>query len=305
MYQDEKTIVVQCGREISSEEIETILCAVDDLGKLSRKTLAEAICEQLGWFTATGSYKVDACMKLLERLEARGILKLPAKRQKRGGPVSFLKEALPVDADECREISGSLSDIGPVKLQVVSEHDELSAWNEMVARYHYLGYCKPIGCFLRYFIKAPGVGILGCMLFAGAARSLTTRDAWIGWTPRQRLSNLAWVINNSRFLILPSVRISHLASHVLGQLERRVSDDWEKQWGYRPVLMETFVDPLHFRGTCYKAANWQYLGNSTGVGLPRRGRVYQTTAKMLFVRPLVTDFRAYLCSDRLVGRVWE
>jgi hypothetical protein len=202
------------------------------------------------------------------------------------------------------EVAGKLGDIGPVSLELVEGEPEVSAWNGLVARYHYLGCRKPIGCFLRYFISAAGHGILGCVLFAGAARALASRDAWIGWSPRQRLRNLAWVINNSRLLILPTVRVAHLASHVLGQVERRVARDWESRWGYRPVLMESFVDPRRFRGTCYQAANWQYLGNTTGEGLARRGRLYQSSAKMLFVRPLVADFRAQLCSDQLLGRVW-
>jgi hypothetical protein len=201
------------------------------------------------------------------------------------------------------EVAGKLGDIGPVSLKLVEDEREEAACNALVARYHYLGYRKPIGCFLRYLISAPGVGLLGCVIFAGAARALTIRDAWIGWSSRQRLRNLAWLINNTRLLILPSVRVAHLASHVLGQVERRVAQDWESCWGYRPVLMESFVDPQRFRGTCYRAANWQYLGNTTGEGLARRGRPYQTTAKMLFVRPLAADFRAQLCSEQLIGRV--
>lgn len=295
---------IQCGREITAAEIEKIRSTVTDLGRLSRSSIIEAVCEELQWFAATGAYKIEACTKLLGKLEAQGFLELPDKRKPGGVPRQNLKDTLPqVNKAQGLEVVGKLGDIGPINLTMVENDRDVSSWNALVARYHYLGYSKPIGCFMRYFVCAPEVGILGCVLFAGAARSLTFRDAWIGWTSRQRLRNLAWVINNVRFLILPSVRVIHLASHVLGQLERRVALDWEQRWGYRPVLMESFVDPSAFRGTCYRAANWQYLGNTTGEGLARRGRSYQTTAKMLFVRPLVADFRSHLCADRLTGRV--
>jgi hypothetical protein len=141
-------------------------------------------------------------------------------------------------------------------------------------------------------------------LLAGAAKAIRTRDEWIGWSRQQRQRNLAWVINNSRFLIMPWVRVLHLASHVLGQLSRRVADDWECQWGYRPVLMETFVDSRRYRGTCYKAANWQELGETTGEGLARRGKQYHSTPKKIFVKPLIPEFRDHLCAQALEGRVW-
>jgi hypothetical protein len=295
---------VQCGREITAEELDKIRTAVADLRRLSRREIAEAVCEELQWFAATGSYKMEACTKLLLKLEAHGVLKLPERRTSGGRPHCRRPgAALPEESlGQETEVAGNIGDIGPVHIEVVEGDRAVEDWNALVSRHHYLGYRQPIGCFLRYLISSPS-GILGCALFAGAARALSVRDAWIGWSPRQRLCNLGWVVNNTRLLILPWVRVSCLASHVLGQLERRVARDWESRWGYRPVLMESFVDPVAFRGTCYKAANWQYLGNTTGEGLARRGRSYQTTSKMLFVRPLTADFRAQLCSHQLTGRV--
>jgi hypothetical protein len=141
------------------------------------------------------------------------------------------------------------------------------------------------------------------VLFSGAAKALRARDQWIGWTEQQRLRNLAWVINNSRFLIFSWVRIKNLASHVLGQIERRIGQDWERHWGYRPVLMETFVDPRHYEGSSYKGANWILLGETTGEGLVRQGKIYTTSPKKIFVKPLVKEFRTLLCSESLKGRV--
>jgi len=169
-------------------------------------------------------------------------------------------------------------------------------------RYHYLGYSKPFGYVMRYFIRNDNK-ILGCILFAGAAKSMTARDRWIGWTEDQRLKNLAWVINNSRFLIFPWVNIKNLASHALGKAARSLRDDWQKRWGYQPVLMETFVDPELYRGTCYQASNWEYLGMTTGQGLARKGRTYTTSPKKIYVRPLVKNFRRILCNENLIGKV--
>lgn len=144
-------------------------------------------------------------------------------------------------------------------------------WNEYVSRYHYLGYKRPFGCFLRCFVQSPQ-GLLGCLMFQGASKALRSRDRWIGWTQTQRLRNLPWVINNTRFLIFPWVQLKNLASHILGQVARRIREDWQDRWGYSPVLMETFVDPHHYQGSCYKGANWQYLAMSTGDGLVRKGK---------------------------------
>ena len=124
-----------------------------------------------------------------------------------------------------------------------------------------------------------------------------------GWDARSRLHNLPWVIDNSRFLIFPHVRIPHLASHALGQLARRVRADWQRQWGFSPLLMETFVDPRRYAGTCYRAAGWQLLGETSGHGLARPGKSYRSTPRLVLVKPLAEDFRHLLCAAPLPGRV--
>ncbi|MCP3680411.1 MAG: DUF4338 domain-containing protein [Gammaproteobacteria bacterium] len=294
--------IIQSGREITPEEIHNIMETAREFRWLSRKELAMTISEHLEWFTASGGNKVDACMKLLMKLEGMGLLSLPLKQEryqlrKCGERVSITNRTEPGD-----EIRGEITEIGEVKLEAVNNKEAKSLWNEYVDRYHYLGYKQPFGYHLRYFIKT-GSRIVGCILLAGAAKALGVRDKWIGWTDSQRIGNLAWVVNNTRYLILPWVKIKNLASHVLGQLSRYASIDWEARWGYKPVLIETFVDSRYYRGSCYRAANWQYLGNTTGEGLARIGKRYTTTPKMIFVKPLVKDFRAQLCSDKLTGRV--
>lgn len=293
--------IVQCGREITIEELSEIKETVELFPKLSRRELARTLCENLQWLTASGGYKRDACLNLLNKLEAEGVVRLPEKREiridgQRQKAISMTNRTAPQSAIAC-----DLKDLGSVSVEVVKDKESLGLWNEYVSRYHYLGYKKPFGTFLRYFIVCDR-GLLGCLLFAGAAKALGVRDKWIGWTDNQRLRNLAWVINNTRFLIFKWVRVKNLASHVLGQVSCRICEDWHTRWGYRPVLMETFVDPGKYRGSSYKASNWKYLGMTTGEGLVREGKKYTTTPKMIFVKPLAHDFRSLLCSDELKGR---
>jgi hypothetical protein len=291
--------IIQCGRKISDQEIEQIKETVELCWRLSRYELARTIAENLGWYTASGSLKVDACVKLLEKLQAEGVLQLAEKRclskpNKRSIPIT--PRSAPAANIDCK-----LKQLDFVKLQIVSGAQETKLWQEYVKRYHYLGYKKPFGYYLHYFIGSDR-GILGCMLFSGAAKSIGVRDRWIGWTPAQRLRNLAWVINNSRFLIFPWVKVTNLASHVLGQIHKQVRGHFKQRWGFCPVLLETFVDPQRYRGICYQAANWRYLGMTSGLGLVRQGKSYATSAKKIFVKPLVKEYRQLLCCEDLVGR---
>lgn len=291
MLQREEGRAVQCGREINRDDIVQIQETVATFGGLSRCELAQTVCEHLEWRTASGSNKVDACLKLLEKLELQGYFRLPVKHV-------FSRKALvkPIITERTQpesEIVGSLSDVGLVNLRIAADREERGLWNEFISRYHYLGYKQPFGYPLRYFIESERAK-LGCMLFSGAAKSIGIRDRWIGWNDGDRLRKLAWVVNNTRFLIFPWVKVKNLASHVLGQVAKRIGQDWQKMWGYRPVLLETFVDPRYFQGTCYLAANWRHLGMTTGEGLVRKGKSYTTSPKLIFMLPLVKDFRSVL-----------
>ena len=304
MSEQEIGRVVQSGREVSAEELEHIRTTVEFFPDLDRRELAHTLCEHMEWYTASGSTKVDACLKLLERLDAEKVVKLPAKREqgRHGQPCRVPERTSRTDPGA--ELTGVLADVSPVWLEIAGQGEAAGLWNEYVDRYHYLGHKRPFGFRLRYFVRSE-VGVLGCVLLAGAAKSIGVRDRWIGWTDEQRLKNLPWVVNNMRFLILPWVRVRHLASHVLALVARHMGDDYYQRWGFRPVLMETFVDPERFQGTCYRAAGWIELGRTTGEGLRRRGKDYTTTPKIIFVRPLGKDFREQLCSNELRGRVVE
>jgi len=291
---EQRPLIIQSGRPISEQEVELICETVELFPRLALKELAATVCEHLQWFTLAGTPKLDACEKLLRRLEAAALVRLPPK-QRSGAPPDRRIELNSRTAPRPL-INGSLADLGRIELQVVGEPEATVLYNEYVERYHLLGYRRPFGYFVRYFINSPR-GRLGCLLCAGAAKALRARDHWIGWSDHRRLGRLPWVVNNSRFLLFPWVEVPHLASHVLGKLARRLGEDWQWRWGYRPVLIETFVDPARYQGTCYRAAGWQYLGMTTGAGLPRPGKSYSSSPKMLFVKPLSRQFRTVLCSE--------
>jgi hypothetical protein len=197
--------------------------------------------------------------------------------------------------DPCPPIICTLKELGALRLEAV-EGQEGRAFNEYIQRYHPLGYRQPFGYQMRYFIETDR-GRLGCLLFSGAAKSLGARDCWIGWSDSQRLQRLPWLVNLSRHLIFPWVRVRNLSSHILAQMAGRLQADWERRWGYRPVLLETFVDPRQHQGSCYKAAGWYEVGMTSGEGLVRPGHHYTTTPKKIFLTPLCKDWQALLCSE--------
>jgi hypothetical protein len=292
----------QGDREIFPEDVAYIRTFVKRFPGLSRTELTCTLCEHLDWLTPAGRPKFEACSKLLARMEEAGELGLPALRQDKShpGPRSCAPRGASARTDPAVPVVRTLSELEAVRLRLASAPEEENLWNEYLERYHPLGYKKPFGYWARYFIES-GEHRLGCILLSGPAKALTARDRWIGWSDRQRLANLPWVVNNSRFLIFAWVEVANLASHVLAQLARRVGDDWEARWGYRPLLLETFVDPVHFRGSCYRAAGWTLLGRTSGAGLVRPGKRYQTSPKLIFAKPLQADFRALLCSNQLKG----
>lgn len=293
----------QGDRAIFPQDIAYIRTLAKRFPGLSRTELTCTLCEHLGWLTAAGQPKLTACSKLLARLEEAGEVQLPAIQEDRShpGPRCRAPRRLNARTDPAAPFERSLSEVDTVELRLVSDAQDERLWNDFVERYHPLGYKKPFGYWARYFI-ASGEHRLGCILLAGAAKALNARDRWIGWNARQRLANLPWVLNNSRYLLFPWVKVANLASHVLAQLTRRVGEDWQGCWGYRPLLLETFVDPAHFMGTCYRAAGWTLLGRTSGEGLVRPAKQYRTSPKLIFAKPLQADFRALLCSQQLTGR---
>lgn len=292
---------MQSGRVFSAKEINEIRATVAWLPGLARKEIAATVCEHLHWQTASGSAKLQACQKLLERLEAAGLLVLPALQRREGATGPRAEVDLTDRTASDTPLSASLHAIDTIYLDVVTEAYEVGLWNEYVERFHPLGYKGAFGYRLRYFVRS-GSRYLGCILLAGAAKAIAVRDRWIGWNAQARLGNLPGIINNTRFLIFPHIHVPHLASHVLGQLARRVTADWQHHWGFTPLLLETFVDPARYAGTCYRAAGWELLGETSGRGLARPGKTYQSTPRLVLVKPLAEDFRQRLCTMPLQRR---
>ena len=283
--------VQQSGRAIGPDEIDQICETVRLFPGLSRQELVRTICEHLGWYTPAGGLKEDACEKLLVKFQEAGMVSLPEKRKQR---VARWRIRITEHSEPGQPVCCRLSEVQPVGLQVAEGNSEKQLCNEYLQRYHPLGYKRPIGYRMRYFVESPA-GRLGCLLFGGAAKALAVRDRWIGWSTQERLQRLPWVINNTRYLIFPWVQVKNLGSYVLGTLVRQVATDWQSRWGYQPVLAESFVDPA-YRGSCYRGAGWQYLGETSGMGLARPGHRYTSSPKRIFVKALRADFRTILCS---------
>lgn len=284
------------GRGFTPAERELIGAVVRDFPSLSRMELAHTVCELLGWQRPSGRLKGRECREFLERLEADGLLRLPSKQS--GRPVGA-KTSVPMTArgERQNELVGEVGDVAPILLEVVCTADQRLEFRELVGRHHYLGHAVPFGAQLRYLAYAsrPTRRVVGCLQFSSPAWRMAVRDAWIGWDEPARQRNLQRVVNNSRFLILPWVRVKNLASLVLAQALRRLGADWEARYGVRPVLVETLVDAARFAGHCYRAANFRVLGPTTGRGrMDRHWRRQGAAVKTVLVYPLVPDARQRL-----------
>jgi len=285
------------GRYFSKKEIAYVQQTVKTFSNLSRTELAETLCEHLHWVTAKKRNKINACLNALDKLEKLGYLCLPAKRdQKKREPKAIIwtDQSAPKAPIDCE-----LGSLGGIQLEVVTDKADISLWNELVDRHHYLGHHHPIGASLKYFIVAhsPTRQILGCLQFSASVWHLADRDQWIGWETKDREKRLNLVINNSRFLILPWVKVNNLASHSLSIVSKQIVDDWEQAHAYRPVLIETFVDTTQYKGTCYRAANWSHIGKTSGKDWKKEGKNKDGTIKHLFVFPLNPHFRAILKNE--------
>ncbi|MCK5190050.1 MAG: DUF4338 domain-containing protein, partial [Methylococcales bacterium] len=286
------------GHRFTRKQLSGIQQTVTTFTDLSHRELGLTICEHLNWYTPSGTYKIQTCLNALEEMQAAELFTLPAKVQQ----AKAIQKKMLWTVKTCQqpEIKGSLEQFTSIILQPVIQKEDIALWNELIDRYHYLGYRKPIGTHLRYFIvaqtKAGEKQKLGCLIFSFPVWSLASRDQWIGWNGDERKQRLKLILDNNRFLILPWVNIKNLASKVLSLIARQVADDWMEQHGFRPVLLETFVDPEKYTGTCYQAANWQRIGKTQG----KKGsdRCKTVSPKDVYVYPLASDCKTILTKDK-------
>ena len=284
------------GRMFAASEIALIREVVATCGSLSRKELANTISELVGWTRANGSLKEAECLMLLARLEAQGLLCLPAKQQTR--PVGSGTSIPHTDSGEPGvPLSGRVETFAPVCVERVAEAGPRQRFRELVGRYHPLGYKVPFGAHLQYlvWITRPVPTVVGGMQFSSAAWRIQARDRWIGWDDATRAQHLPEVVNNSRLLLLPWVHIHNLASATLARALSRLPADWQAQYGITPLLVETFVDPARYTGACYQAANWVEIGETSGRGREdRQHRRHGARPKRVFVYPLRRDAQTRL-----------
>ena len=287
------------GKRFNRQQLVQIRQTVNDCRHLSLRELGHTLCEHLNWVTPGGEHRIQTCLNALEQMQGAGLFQLPAKQARPGKatqkPIQWSRHTAPQPA-----IDATLGQFTAITVEPVTEPDAIVRFNEYIDRYHYLGYRRPIGNHLRYFIigrDAQGERLLGCLLFAFAVNTLECRDRWIGWNDKQREKHLPLVINNTRFLIFPWVQVKNLASKALSLAANRVTDDWLTHHGLQPVLMETFVDTGRFTGACYKAANWSRIGQSAG----QKGseNTAKKNPKAVFVHPLREDCRTILTQNRI------
>jgi hypothetical protein len=288
------------GRMFSASEIALIQEVVATCGGLSRKELANTVSELVGWTRSNGLLKEAECLKLLAGLETAGLLRLPAKQATR--PVGS-KTSIPrtEQGEPGVPLQGRVEEFAPVRVEAVSDSAAGQRFRELIDRYHPLGYKVPFGAHLEYLlsISQPEPTIVGCLQFSSAAWRIEVRDRWIGWDDATRARHLPLLVNNSRFLILSWVHIKNLATATLARVLRRLPEDWQAQYGVTPLLVETFVDREQYRGTCYRAANWLELGETSGRG--RHDRQHQrhgARPKRVFVYLLRRDAGARLRGER-------
>jgi hypothetical protein len=280
-----------CGRVFTDAELKFIQTIALEPA-ITRRELSRRVCLEFGWRKLDGSLKDMSCRAAILRMQKDELIRLqPVKR--RGSPHQPIVRT--ADTNPQSPILYPVGQLHNIHLELVTTKKSSRLWNEYIDRYHYLGHKTLPGAQLRYFARSEE-GLLALFGFGAAAWKIAPRDKFIGWSSSQREVNLHLIVNNARFLILPWVQSQHLASKLLGLVTKRLANDWSDRYGYRPVLLETFVEKERFAGTCYRAANWIPLGDTQGRGKLDRANTYSLPIKSIWVLPLINRFREVLNS---------
>lgn len=253
-----------CGREFSASDLRLIRQIIDAPDTPNRAEISRRVCRRLAWLRPNGALKDMSCRVALLRMERDDLIGLPPPRNPNGNQrrsaVRLTEQSNP--GPPIITTAGRLRDL---RLQPVLDRKQSRLWNELIARYHYLGYTPINGAQYRYLVVNDG-HLLGALGFGSAAWKMAPRDRWIGWDSSRRQTNLIYIANNYRFLILPWVEVKNLASKILASAAKQLPGHWRQRYGYPVVLLETLVEANRFRGTCYRAANWVHIGQTTGRG---------------------------------------
>jgi len=286
-------VMIMQGRELLAEDIGLIRGLLCEHPDWTRTRISQELCCRWDWRNARGRIKDMAARTLLLKLERAGLVELPERR--RPSPNGYRNRQIPFVDHGTELIRGDLRDLRPLVVSVVEPRSEdQRLFNCLLSRYHYLGHRNTVGENIRYLARDQAGRPVGCALFGSAAWKCAPRDAFLGWDRRTRETNLGFLTNNTRFLVLPWVEVPHLASHLLACLTRRICADWQSKYGHRIYALETFVDRSRYRGTCYRAANWVRVGATTGRSRNDREHCICAPIKDVYLYPLVRDLRQEL-----------
>jgi Domain of unknown function (DUF4338) len=280
------------GRVVTAQDLVFIQELIAQHPDLSRRGLSAQLCQAWQWKQANGALCDMVCRGLLLMLHRAGEIELPPVRQISLNPFVRRARPAPMPIDKT-PLTGALRELQPIAIQQVRRTADEPLFNSLIEHHHYLGYEQPVGEHLKYLIWAHGRPI-ACLAWSSPPRHLGSRDRYIGWSTQARRRNISLVAYNTRFVILPWIRVPHLASHILGRVANRLSRDWERVYGHPVYFAETFIDRGRFRGTCYRAANWRFLGLTTGRGKASTSKRPNRSIKEVLGYPLTPGFRELL-----------
>jgi len=279
------------GRQLTADDICTIRNLISANPSWHRTRISKELCTLWHWMNDKGRLKDIAARSLLRKLDDMGFIELPvpvrsANNEFRNQPVILKLSSQETAAIECR-----LSKLQPLRICRVNNPFDTRLFRGLLQKHHYLGYTGPVGENIQYLIRDRQDRLLGCMLYGAAAWQVADRDRFIGWDETTRKRNLSRIANNMRFLILPWVRVPHLASHLLAATRHRLSRDWQEKYGHPIALLETFVEQARFAGTCYLADNWTCVGETRGRSRNHNSGDPTVPVKSIWLYPLSRGFR--------------
>jgi len=288
-YSHMKDKITSTRPQVTEKQIKYIREVIENNPTWHRTKISYELCNYWGWCSSNGKPKDISCRDLLRELEKKGKITLPLALRRSGSSNQIrLLEHIRTPM-QC-----SLGNVLPLCVKVVGSPEESGVFKSLLAQYHYLGFNRTVGENIKYLIYSNTGTAVSCVLFGSSAFSCAPRDNFIGWDKESRRTNLIYTTNNTRFLILPWVKIEHLASHVLGLVSKRIASDWQAKYGHRIYLLETFVQKDRFKGTCYKAANWSCVGQTTGRSRNDRYSKFKVPIKDIYLYPLSKNFKEVL-----------